>query len=94
LDIYRYAFQFPAYFDSPYKQIVLTTLLEDIRSDPPSFIADTMNKEMPLIEGRSGDNCLSGSTMKDEKLRSIISFVCIHYEFDKKIDDINIYKRK
>jgi len=53
-----------------------------------------MNKEMPLIEGRSGDNCLSGSTMKDEKLRSIISFVCIHYEFDKKIDDINIYKRK
>ena len=90
----RYAFQFPAYFDSPYKQIVLTTLLEDIRSDPPSFIADTMNEEMPLIEGRSGDNCLSGSTMKDENLRSIISFICTNYEFVMSIETINIYKLK
>ena len=90
----RYAFQFPAYFNSPYKQNVLTTLLEDIQTDPPAFIADTMSEEMPLIEGRSGDNCLSGSTMKDEKLRSIIYFICTNYEFAMNIENINIYKLK
>jgi hypothetical protein len=90
----RYAFQFPAYFDSPYKQIVLTNLLEDIKADPPLFIADTLSEEMPLIEGRPDGTCLSGSKTEEEKIRSIISYVCMNYEFDRKIGDINIYGLK
>jgi hypothetical protein len=88
----RYGFQFPAYLDSPYKQAVLTTLLEDIKAEPPLYIADTMDAGMPLVEGRLGDECLSGSRMDDAQLLAIISFVCSNYKFDRKIGNINIYK--
>jgi hypothetical protein len=88
----RYGFQFPAYFDSPYKKAVLSTLLGDLKREPPKYIADTGNPEMPLIERRLAEDCLSGSKMDDSQLLSIISFVCSNYEFDLNIGNIYIYR--
>ena len=88
----RYAFQFPAYLESPYQQSVLSTLLADLQNDPPAYIADTRDAGMPLIEGRPGKECLSGSQAKDAQLLAILSFVCSNYDFDRTFEYIYVYK--
>lgn len=89
----RYSFQFPAYFDSPYKQEVLTTLLNDIKTNPPQYIADTDDPEMPFIQGKTTAECLKTNPIDGDNLHAILNYVCSHYEFVKSFATINIYKR-
>jgi hypothetical protein len=88
----RYAFQFPAYLESPYQPAVLSTLLADLQQQPPVYIADTVDGGMPLVEGRPGAECLSGSRLEDAQLLAILSFVCDNYEYERSIEHINIYR--
>ena len=89
----RYAIQFAAYLDSPYQENVLKTLLADLQTSPPLYIADTLEADMPLLEGRSGSDCISGSRVEDPRLLAIISFVCSNYSLDQSFDNIRVYKQ-
>lgn len=88
----RYSFQFPAYFNSPYREEVLQTLLSDIKNDPPVYIADTVDPDLPLIQGQSMQQCLDNNTKDGDPLHAVINYVCSRYVFDKSIGGINIYK--
>ena len=90
----RYGIQFAAYLDSPYRQAILNTILTDLQNTPPAYIADTLDEDMPLTGGRSGQDCLSGSQLEDPQLQSILAFVCSHYELDQVFENIRVYKLK
>ncbi|HTX79159.1 MAG TPA: hypothetical protein VMC62_05800 [Longilinea sp.] len=89
----RYSFQFPAYFNSPYRQAVLTTILTDIEADPPLYIADTEDDSMPFIQGMNKAECLAANPADGNGLQPILNYVCSNYEFVKRFGDIDIYKR-
>jgi hypothetical protein len=88
----RYPFQMLAFYNTPNKQVVLLTLLEEITANPPVYIADMMDPSMPFIEGKTTTECLSANPSNGGTLQKIIHYVCLNYEFVKKIDYINIYK--
>ena len=88
----RYAFQFPAYLASPYQQAVQETLLQDIQTKPPRYIADTNDPEMPFIQGQTTAACLSANPVDGDKLQQILNYVCTNYHFEKSIDNINLYR--
>jgi hypothetical protein len=88
----RYAFQFPAYLPSPYQETVLATILADLQQRPPRYLADTLDGGMPLLEGRTGADCLTGSSVENEQLRAIIAFFCQNYDFDRKYGNIYLYR--
>jgi hypothetical protein len=88
----KYSFQFPAYFNSPYQEEVLATLLSDIQADPPAYIADMMDESMPFIQGKSTAACLSANPANGTKLQVLLNYVCSHYEYIKSVQTINIFK--
>ena len=88
----RYSFQFPLYFDSPYKRDAIKTLLKDIETDPPLYIVDTVDPEMPFIEGKTNAECLEANPLDGNKLHEILNYVCSNYEFVKSFESINIYR--
>ena len=89
----RYAFQFPAYLNTPYRQMALSTLLKDIEADPPLYIADTQDDSMPFIQGMSPAECLAANPANGNGLQPILNYVCSHYQYMKNFGSINIYKR-
>jgi hypothetical protein len=89
----RYAFQFPAYLNTPYRQAALSTLLEDIETDSPAYIADTQDDSMPFIQGKSMAECLAANPANGNGLQPILNYVCSHYQFVKNFGSINVYQR-
>lgn len=89
----RYSFQFPAYFNSPYRSAVLTTLLGDIQSDPPTYIADTSDASMPFIQGTDTTACLAANPSDGDQLHALLNYVCSNYGYVKSFGTINIFKR-
>lgn len=88
----RYAFQFPAYLNSPYQQGVQETLLQDLRANHPLYIADTNDPEMPFIQGQTTAACLNANPADGDKLQQILNYVCTNYHFEKSIDNIDLYR--
>lgn len=88
----RFSFQFPIYFESPFQEQALSTLLSDIRSNPPAYIADTMDVEMPFIEGQTSEECLISNPANGNNLQGILNYVCSNYKLDRIIGDIHIYR--
>lgn len=89
----RYAFQFPLYLDSPFQAQAQQTLLSDIESDPPSYILDTVDSEMPLLAGESLAACRVGNSAATDGLAAIRGYICSHYVYVKGIGSYNLYQR-
>ena len=88
----RYAFQFPLYLQTPYQNEATTTLLSDLEADPPLYIADTVDPEMPFILGKSTADCLQANPLDGSTLQALIHYVCSNYTYQKSIGDINLYR--
>lgn len=89
----RYTFQFPAYFKSPYRDEVQSTILNELLAEPPAYIVDTNDQEMPFIEGKSMSECIAENPADGDGLQKILNYVCKNYTPDKKFGDNYIYKR-
>ena len=59
----RFALPFALYVNSPYLDDYAGILLKEVQARPPAYIADLNNPEMPFIEGRPVETCLSGNHM-------------------------------
>lgn len=88
----RFAFPFGLYLSSPYQEEYADILLMDLKENPPEYIVDLMEAAMPLIGGRPGEACYADNAMPTGSLQSILAFVCGHYDFDRSIENYNIYK--
>jgi hypothetical protein len=88
----RYAFQFPIYLQTPYQNEAATTLLSDLKADPPLYIADTVDSEMPFIQGMSMTDCLKANPQDGDTLQALLHYVCSNYAYEKSIGNINIYR--
>lgn len=88
----RYALQFPAYLDTPYRQAALETIQKDLLADPPAFIVDTLDQEMPFIRGMTRDECLAANPLDGDRLHAIINFVCANYTLATVIDGYQVYQ--
>jgi hypothetical protein len=88
----RFALPFALYVNSPYLDEYAGILLKEVQARPPAYIADLRNPEMPFIEGRPPETCLSGNHMIDQRMVDFLAYVCANYKEDRSIDTINIYK--
>jgi len=90
----RYSFQFPLYLDTPYQAQAQKTLLQDIQADPPAYIADTQNDEMPFLKGLTTQQCLAENPAGGTPLQAIRNYVCSNYVPDKSFSGIQIYRHQ
>jgi hypothetical protein len=88
----RFALPFAFYLKTPYLDEYAGILLEEVQARPPAYIADLMDAGMPLIEGRPAETCLSGNRLENGRMIDFLAFVCSHYEYDRSIETINVYK--
>jgi hypothetical protein len=88
----RFALPFALYVNSPYLDEYAGILLKEVQARPPAYIADLRNPEMPFIEGRPAETCLSGNHMISKRMVDFLAYVCANYKEDRGIDTINIYK--
>jgi hypothetical protein len=88
----RFALPFALYLDTPYREEYAGLLLAEVQARPPAYIVDLLDARMPLIEGRPADTCLSGNRLDSPRLVDFLAFVCSHYEYNRRIQTINIYR--
>ena len=88
----RYSFQFPAYFKSPYQTEVIQTLLRDLKSDPPVYLADTSDPDLPLIPGHDLPGCLKNNPADGDPFHELAHYICSNVTYVKSIGSINIYR--
>ena len=88
----RFALPFALYLDTPYLDEYAGLLLAEVQAHPPAYIVDLMDARMPLIEGRPAEACLSGNRLDSPRLVDFLAFVCSHYEYNRRIQTINIYR--
>ncbi len=84
----RFALPFALYVNSPYLDDYAGILLKEVQARPPAYIADLNNPEMPFIEGRPVETCLSGNHMLDQRMVDFLAYVCANYTEDRGIDTI------
>jgi hypothetical protein len=90
----RFALPFALYIKTPYQDEFAHILLKEVEARPPAYIADIRNPEMPFIDGRPTETCLSGNQMTSQGMVDFLAYVCANYVEDRSIDTINIYRLK
>jgi len=90
----RFALPFALYIKTPYQDEFARILLKEVEARPPAYIADIRNPEMPFIDGRPTETCLSGNQMTSQGMVDFLAYVCANYVEDRSIDTINIYRLK
>ncbi len=93
--ITRYFFQYPAYFVWPQQTVVQQTIYNDLVVNPPRYVVDTNfthPEYMPLIEGRTMQECLGKNPSDGTEMQKILNFICSNYVLEKAFGDIDIYR--
>ena len=88
----RFALPFALYIKTPYLDEYTAILLKEVEARPPVYIADLRNPEMPFVDGRPAETCLSGNQMTNQGMVDFLAYVCGNYVEDSSIDTINIYR--
>ena len=88
----RFSLPFALYVKTPYLDEYASILLKEVEARPPLYIADLRNPEMPFINGRPPDTCLSGNQMTNQRMVDFMAFVCANYIEDKSFETINVYR--
>ncbi len=90
----RFALPFAFYLDTPYLDEYASNLIKEVQARPPAFIVDLRDPGMPLIDGRTGDSCVSGNHMINQRMVDFLAFVCANYVEDRNFETYNIYRYK
>jgi len=88
----RFALPFALYVKTPYLDEFAGILLKEVEARPPAYIADLREPDMPFIDGRPAETCLSGNKMNTKRMVDFLAFVCSNYNEDRSFETINIYK--
>jgi hypothetical protein len=88
----RFALPFALYVNTPYLDEYASILLKEVQAHPPAYIADLREPDMPFIDGRTAETCVSGNQMTNQRMVDFLAFICANYVEDRSFDTINIYK--
>jgi len=88
----RFALPFALYVNTPYLDEYASILLKEVQAHPPAYIADLREPDMPFIDGRPAQTCVSGNQMTNPRMVDFLAYICANYVEDRSFDTINIYK--
>jgi hypothetical protein len=88
----RFALPFALYVNTPYTDEYASILLKEVQAHPPAYIADLREPDMPFIDGRPVETCVSGNQMYNQRMVDFLAYICANYVEDRSFDTINIYK--
>jgi len=77
----RYIHMYPFYVSHPAIEAMSAEFLSGLEANPPVLIVDTMNEELPLVEGE-GDACIASLTKLYGSMPQVLAFVCQNYVYE------------
>ncbi len=89
----RYIHMYPFYVNHPTIEAMSAEFLTGLEANPPALIVDTMNEELPFVEGE-GDACTASLTKLFGSMPQVFEYVCQNYEYETTVgpDDWRVYR--
>ena len=89
----RYIHMYPFYVAHPTIDRMSAEFLTGLEANPPVLIVDTMNTELPFVEG-DGDACAAPDIELFGSMPQVFAYICKNYDYDSTVgpDGWRVYR--